>query len=75
MSQKPPVNNFEWVKETSQFNEDFIKNYGEESDVDVDVQHLEILNELYDRLPSLPERMKIQKVKKVVANLYDKTDT
>ena len=75
MSQKPPVNNFEWVKETSQFNEDFIKNYGEESDVDVDFQHLEILNELYDRLPSLPERMKIQKVKKLVANLYDKTDT
>ena len=25
MSQKLPVNNFEWVKDTSQFNEDFIK--------------------------------------------------
>ena len=24
MSQKLPVNNFEWIKETSQFNEDFI---------------------------------------------------
>ena len=32
MSQKPPVNNFEWIKDTSQFNEDFIKNYNEESD-------------------------------------------
>ena len=24
MPQKPPVNNFEWIKDTSQFNEDFI---------------------------------------------------
>ena len=32
MSQKLPVNNFEWIKDTSQFNEDFIKkNYNEES--------------------------------------------
>ena len=27
MSQKFPVNNFEWIEGTSQFNEDFIKNY------------------------------------------------
>ena len=25
MSQKLPVNNFEWIKDTSHFNEDFIK--------------------------------------------------
>ena len=25
MSQKLPVNSFEWIKDTSQFNEDFIK--------------------------------------------------
>ena len=30
MSQKLPVNNFEWIKYTSQFNEYFIKNYNEE---------------------------------------------
>ena len=29
MLQKLPVNNFEWIKDTSQFNEDFIKNYNE----------------------------------------------
>ena len=29
MSQKFPVNNFEWIKDTSKFNEDFIKNYNE----------------------------------------------
>ena len=42
---KLPVNNFEWIKDTSQFYEDFIKNYNEESDKEyffiVDVQYLE----------------------------------
>ena len=32
MLRKLPVNNFEWIGDTSQFNEDFIKNYNEESD-------------------------------------------
>ena len=32
MSQMLSVNKFEWIEETSQFNEDFIKNYNEESD-------------------------------------------
>ena len=32
MSQKLPVNNSEWIKDTSQFKEDFIKSYNEESD-------------------------------------------
>ena len=45
MSQKFPVNNFEWINDTYQFNEDFIKNYNEESDevyfLEVDVQYLE----------------------------------
>ena len=31
MSQKLLVNNFEWIEDTFQFNEDFIKNYNEES--------------------------------------------
>ena len=46
MSQKFPLNNFEWIKDTSQFNEDFIKSYTEESDegyfLEVDVQYLKI---------------------------------
>ena len=45
MSQKLPVNNFEWIKNTSQFNEDFLKIYNEESDeecfLEVAVQYLE----------------------------------
>ena len=31
MSQNIPVNKCEWIKDTSQLNEDFIKNYNEES--------------------------------------------
>ena len=31
MSQKLPVNGFEWVKELSKFNKNFIKNYDENS--------------------------------------------
>ena len=30
MSQKLPVNNFEWIEGTSQFNKYFMKNYNEE---------------------------------------------
>ena len=32
MSKKLPVNGFKWVKDTSQFNEDFIEYCNEESD-------------------------------------------
>ena len=57
MSQKLPVNNFEWIKDTSQFNEDFIKNYNEESDegyfLEVDVQYLEKLHELHNDLSKM----------------------
>ena len=62
ISQKLPVNNFELIKDTSYFNEDFIKNYDEECDegyfLEVDVQYIEKLHELHD-LSFLPERMKI----------------
>ena len=72
------VNNFESVKDTSQFNEDFIKNYNEEGDewyfLEVDIQYLEKLHELHNDLPLLPERMKIEKVQKLVTNLHGKTE-
>ena len=32
MSQKLPVNYFEWIENTSQFDKDSIKSYNEESD-------------------------------------------
>ena len=66
ISQKLPVNNFESIiLNTSQFNEDFIKSYNEESDEgyfrEVDVRHLEKLHELHNDLPFIPERMKKKK--------------
>ena len=77
MLQKLPVNNFEWIEDTSQFDEDFIKNYNEESDegyfLKVDIQYLKKLLELHNDLPFLLERLKIEKVEKLVANLHDKT--
>ena len=32
ISQKLPVNKFEWIEDTSSFNEDFIKSYNGEND-------------------------------------------
>ena len=47
MSQNLPVNNLEWIKDTSQFNKDFIKNYNKDNDegyfLKIDVQYLEKL--------------------------------
>ena len=78
MSQKLSVKHFEWIKDTSQFNEDFIKNYNKESDegyfLEVDVLYLEKLHQVQNDLPFLPERMKIEKVKKLAADLHDKTE-
>ena len=78
MSLKLPVNNSEWIEDTSQFNEDFIKNYNEESDEgyfsEVDFQYIEKSHEFYNDLPFLPERRKIEKVEKLVANLHNKTE-
>ena len=62
MSQKLPVNKFELIKDTFQFNKDFIKNYNKESDeryfLEVDVQYIEKLHELHNDFPFLHERMK-----------------
>ena len=54
------------------------KNYNEQSDegylLEVDVQYRENLYELPNDLPFLLERMKIEIVEKLVANLHDKTE-
>ena len=66
MLQKLPINKFEWKEDTSQFNEDFIKNYNEESDegyfLEVDVQYPEKLYQLHNDLSFLPGGIKIEKV-------------
>ena len=75
---KLPGNKFGWIKDTSQFNEDFIKSYDEESQegyfLEADVQYPEKLHDLHYDLPFLLVQMKIEKVEKLVANLYDKTE-
>ena len=77
MLQKLPINNFEWIEDT-QFNDDFIKNYNEESDegyfLEVDLHNLKTLHELHNYLTFLPESIKIENVKKLVANLHDKIE-
>ena len=66
MSQKLPVNNLEWIKDTSHVSEDFIKNYKEESDegyfLKVDIEYLQKLHKVHNDLLFLPERMKTKKV-------------
>ena len=78
MSQKLPVNDFKWVEETSQFNEDFIKMYNQDSDIgyfiEADVLYPEKLHEVYNDLPFLPERIKIEKIEKPLANLNNKEE-
>ena len=64
-----------WIKNVSQFNEDFIKHYNEESNegyfLEVDVQNFENVHKAHNHLPFLPEA---EKVEKHVANLDDKNE-
>ena len=76
MSRKLPVNGFEWVEDLSQFKEDFIKNYDENSDkgyfLEVDVEYPKNLFSVHSNLPFLPERKKIGKCNKLVCDFHDK---
>ena len=76
MFQKLPVSGFKWKKNMLKFNEEFIKNYDEDSDKgnihEVDVKYPKNLHGLHEDLPFLPERMEIGKCKKLVCNLYNK---
>ena len=66
MSQKLPVNGFQWVENTSPFHEDFIKNYNEDS-------VMQVIFLIFSWI-FLPERMKIEKAEKLVVNLNDKKE-
>ena len=76
MSKKLPVDGLKWVDDLSMFTEDFIKSYDEESDVGylpvVDIEYPKTLRMLHSDLPFLPDRMKVNKVKKLVCNITDK---
>ena len=57
MLQMLSVNKFKWIKDTSQFNANLVKNYNKQSDegyfLEVDNQHPEKLHELHNDLPFL----------------------
>ena len=76
MSQKLPVNGFKWENDLSRFNENFIKNYNENSDVgyflEVDIEYPKQLWSSHKDLPFLPERKKLEKVEKLVCSIEDK---
>ena len=63
MSQNVPVDGFEWKKNTSKFNEKFIKNYKKDSDIEdileVGAEYPKSLYNLHNNLPFLPIKMKI----------------
>ena len=57
-------------------NEEFIKNYNENVKkgyiLEVDIKYSKKLHDLHSDLPFLPERMEINKCKKLFSNLYNK---
>ena len=76
MCKKLPVNGFKWVTKLDKFNEDFIKNYNENSTVgyflDVDIEYPRNLHKMHGELPFLPDRKKIRKIEKLVCGIEDK---
>ena len=77
MSQKLPVNGFMWYNDhLSDFNDDFTKNYNENSDeeyfLEIDIDYTKQLWSSHKDLPFLPERRKLVKVEKLVCSIGDK---
>ena len=64
------------TKKLLKFNEDFIKNYDENSNkgyfIEVDIDYPKELFNLHKDLPFLPERKKVEKVEKFICSLEDK---
>ena len=78
MSKKLPVNGFKWTDNNEAaepsakhvINEEFKKNYNENDKkgyiLEVDINYPKKLHDLHSDLPFLPERMEINKCKKLV---------
>ena len=64
------------TKKISKFNEDFIKNYDENTNkgyfFEVDIDYPKELFNLHKDLPFLPERKKAEKVEKLICSIEDK---
>ena len=78
MTEKLPVKAFKWMDDISMINEDFVKSYNKNSGkgyiLKVDVDYPCELQNLHSDLPFLPERMVVNKTKKLICNLQDKKD-
>ena len=78
MCKKLPTGNFKWVEDLSIFTKDFIKNYSEDSNTGyllvVDLKYPENLYRDHKSLPFLPDKTKINKVKKLRCDLHDKKE-
>ena len=76
MSQKLPVNGFEWVKNLLKFKEGFKKEYDEKINTgyffEVDVEYPKTLFNFHKNLPFLSERKRIEKVEKLICSIEDK---
>ena len=75
ISHKLPINVFKWVEKLSRFNERFIKNYNENSDIgyflEVDIDYRKELFNFHKDLPFLPERKKVNKREKLICSTED----
>ena len=78
MCKKLPIDNFMWEQGLSMFTDDFIKHYNENRDkkylFHVDITYPQEIRELYADLPFLPDKMRVNKVNKLVPNVYDKNN-
>ena len=76
MSEKLSINEFKWGSVILGIDEKFVKIYNKNSSkgyiLEVDVDYPSKLHKLHSDMPFLPERMKIDKIKKLVCNLHDK---
>ena len=76
MSKKFSVNGFKQENNLLRFNEDLIKNYKKNSDVEyfleVDIQYPEQLQSSHKDLPFLPDRRKLGKVEKLIFSIENK---
>ena len=75
MSQKLPVKKFEWIEDTSQFNEDFIKTIIKKMMKDILLKLMfNILKNYMNFIMIYHFHQKKRKIKKLVTNLHDETE-
>ena len=75
MSEKLHFGDFKWVEKTSTFNEYFHKKNNKDNDIgyfiEAGVLYPEELDKLHNDSPFLQERLKNEKVERVIANVHD----